>query len=567
MARLGESDLINTTDDMGYLQPMRSDDPREVAGYRLLARIGEGGMGTVYLSRTRGNQPVALKVIRREYAQDDEFRRRFEQEARAARQVQGYHLVPVVDHDTTGAEPWLATTFMPAVPLDVALATYGPLPLPTALQLMGCAAEALRAVHAAGVIHRDLKPSNILLGPQGPSVIDFGIARAADATQLTRSGGLIGTPQFMSPEHAGGQTLGPSTDIFSLGLVAAVAATGRHPYGDGGAITLATKIANTELRPPSLSGYPEQLRGILEQCLSADPAARPTPGELTEMCERVGGRRSQDFTGWLPEPIAAEIARREQAAEHPPAPAYASTATGLGAPTAPPTRPPRPTTAPPPAPTPAAAAPPAPAPAAVRRRTGLTAVAVLMAVAVTAGVTWSLTRPDGKGTDGAKGGATASSPAPGTSKSAGGKTGGKATYTAVFEKKPFTLRAPQDFAYTHVDLDAPKADPKTDWQGSSEISPGSELKYSHWSGVSELKFVTTTGKSTGATPEDCKSATETNALATEIQGEALTTELTKGTVLCTVTSDGKLAMLKITDVVPHEVRPDYVAELTLWTIS
>ncbi|MDQ1045904.1 serine/threonine-protein kinase [Streptomyces sp. V4I2] len=541
---------------------MRSDDPREVTGYRLLARIGEGGMGTVYLSRTRGNQPVALKVIRREYAQDEEFRRRFEQEARSARQVQGYHLVPVVDHDTTGAVPWLATAFVPAVPLDVALATYGPLPLPTVLQLMGCAAEALRAVHAAGVIHRDLKPSNILLGTQGPSVIDFGIARAADATQLTRSGGLIGTPQFMSPEHADGQPLGPATDVFSLGLVAAVAATGRHPYGDGGAITLATKIANTELRPPSLSGYPEPLQGILEQCLSADPAARPTPGELAEVCERASGRRLQDFTGWLPEPIAAEIARRERAAEHPPAPAYASTATGLGAPTAPPTtHPPRHATAAP-TPPPAPMSPSAPA----RRRTGLTALAVLVAVAVTAGVTWSLTRPDGKGTDGAKGG-TASSPAPGASKSAAAKAGGKATYTAVFKNKAFTLRAPQDFAYTRIDLDVPKADPLSDWQGVSENPPEIELKYSHWSGVSELKFLTTTGKSTGTTPEDCKSATETNALATEIQGKALTTDLTKGTVLCTVTSDGKLAMLKITDVVPHEVRPDYVTQLTLWTIS
>lgn len=222
-----------------------------MAGYRLLARIGEGGMGSVYLSRTRGNQPVALKVIRREYAQDPEFRRRFEQEARSARQVQGYHIVPVVDHDTNGPQPWLATTYVPGLALDDVLALYGPLPLAAALQLTGCAADALHSVHKAGVIHRDLKPSNVLIGSEGPWVIDFGIARAADATQLTRSGGFIGTPQYMSPEHANGLPLTPATDIFSLGLIAAVCATGRHPYGDAGAITVAAQIANTGVRPPT----------------------------------------------------------------------------------------------------------------------------------------------------------------------------------------------------------------------------------------------------------------------------------------------------------------------------
>lgn len=206
---------MNSAENGGHLGPLGPDDPRDVAGYRLLARIGEGGMGSVYLSRTRGNQPVALKVIRREYAQDEEFRRRFEQEATSARRVQGYHIVPVVDHDTTGPQPWLATVYVPGLALDRVLALHGPLPLPAVLQLTGCAAEALHAVHKAGVIHRDLKPSNILVGSDGPWIIDFGIARAADATQLTRSGGLIGTPQFMSPEHANGQEQTPAADIFS----------------------------------------------------------------------------------------------------------------------------------------------------------------------------------------------------------------------------------------------------------------------------------------------------------------------------------------------------------------
>ncbi|SEN58822.1 Protein kinase domain-containing protein [Actinacidiphila rubida] len=277
-------------------------------------------MGTVYLSHTRGGQPVALKVIRREYAQDEEFRRRFQQEVLAARRVQGFHVVPVVDHDTTGGQPWLATTYVPGMPLDEALARHGPLPLPAVLQLVGCTAEALRAVHAGGVIHRDLKPSNILLAANGPWVIDFGIARAADSTQITRSGGLIGTPQFMSPEHANGLDLTPASDLFSLGLIAAVAATGRHPYGTAGAITLATKIANTAIRPPDLSGYPDALRPLLERCLTAEPADRPSPAQLAELCEQAAGRPLREFTGWLPAAVAADIAVREAAAAAPPEP-------------------------------------------------------------------------------------------------------------------------------------------------------------------------------------------------------------------------------------------------------
>lgn len=429
-----------------------------MAGYRLLARIGEGGMGSVYLSRTRGNQPVALKVIRREYAQDEEFRRRFEQEAAAARRVQGYHIVPVVDHDTTGPQPWLATVYVPGLALDRVLALHGTLPLSTVLQLTGCAAEALHAVHKAGVIHRDMKPSNILIGSDGPWIIDFGIARAADATQLTRSGGLIGTPQFMSPEHANGQEQTPAADIFSLGLIAAVAATGRHPYGDSGAITLATKIANTEFRPPDLTSYPEPLRTVLERTLAADPAARPSPSELAALCEELAERPLRDFTDWLPAPVAAGIARQEQLAGEQGAlagggdPAGASaeadvsagsgdSAGAAGATTVPPgdgsrgavppnsptpggytptqtpgggqptqhapARPPQPASGPAPSSPPSATA-------AARSRTPLVVVAAALAVVVVATAAWVFTRDDDKDTSaqGGSGGRTASSSPP-----------------------------------------------------------------------------------------------------------------------------------------------------------
>lgn len=606
---------MNSAENGGHLGPLGPDDPRDVAGYRLLARIGEGGMGSVYLSRTRGNQPVALKVIRREYAQDEEFRRRFEQEATSARRVQGYHIVPVVDHDTTGPQPWLATVYVPGLALDRVLALHGPLPLPAVLQLTGCAAEALHAVHKAGVIHRDLKPSNILIGSDGPWIIDFGIARAADATQLTRSGGLIGTPQFMSPEHANGQEQTPAADVFSLGLIAAVAATGRHPYGDAGAITLATKIANTELRPPDLTSYPEPLRAVLERTLAADPAARPAPSELAALCEELAERPLRDFTGWLPVAVAADIARQEQLAreqgaweggadlagapaEADPAAGSSDSAGAAGATTVPPgggsrgavppnspspggytpthtpgsdqptqhapTRPPQPVSGPAPS-FPPGAPPSATAPA--RGRTPLAVGAAALAVVVVAAAAWVLTRDDDKDT-GAKGGTgqtsssapTGTTASPSTSSTAGG-------YTAVFKDKPLTLRAQFTTgrsSYTNVDLDSPRIDTH-----ASSSTTGAELQYAEWGTAHTLNLVTTTGKSAGPTPEQCAEGAAANALPSQLADADQGKELTRGTLLCTVTDEKNLAMLKIKDVVVQkdasgiEAR-DYVTELTLW---
>lgn len=628
---------MNNGGNGGHLRPLGPDDPRDVAGYRLLARIGEGGMGSVYLSRTRGNQPVALKVIRREYAQDEEFRRRFEQEATSARRVQGYHIVPVVDHDTTGPQPWLATVYVPGLALDRVLALHGPLPLPTVLQLTGCAAEALHAVHKAGVIHRDLKPSNILIGSDGPWVIDFGIARAADATQLTRSGGLIGTPQFMSPEHANGQEQTPAADVFSLGLIAAVAATGRHPYGDAGAITLATKIANTEFRPPDLTSYPEPLRTVLERMLAADPAARPTPSELAALCQELGERPLRDFTDWLPAPVAADIARQEQlageqgeldrgagvagaaagagaasaSADQPvvgagdsasattvPPGGAASAATvppgggahgfgphGAGAPNSPapggytptqasgpgePTRQPQPQPPSGPAPSFPPGAPPSSPPSATppaRNRTPLAVGAAALAVVVVAAAAWVFTRDDGKdtGAKGSTGQTTSSAPtgttaSPSTSATAPG-------YTPVFTDKPLTLRAQFTTgrsSYTNVDLDSPQIDTH-----ASSSTTGAELQYAEWGTAHTLNFVTTTGKSAGPTPEECAEGAAANALPSQLADADQGEELTKGTLLCTVTDEKNLAMLEIKDVVVQKDASgikarDYITELTLW---
>ncbi|MFB6990235.1 serine/threonine-protein kinase [Streptomyces sp. NPDC056304] len=301
----------------GVPGPLRADDPREISGYPLRARVGEGGMGTVYLSHTRGGHPVALKVIRREYARDAEFRVRFAREVAAARRVSGYHLVPVVDHDVEGPRPWLAAHYVPGLPLDAVLGAHGPLPTDAVLRLTGALARAVDAVHAAGVIHRDIKPGNLLLAASGPWLLDFGIARAAGALTLTTAGRLIGSPKYMSPEHALGRDLTPASDVFALGLLAAEAATGQHPYGRGHGLAVAARIAGTDREPPRLDHHPQPLRQLLEGCLAARPEERPAAREVAGMCrEALGGDDGPgqgEFTRWLPDPVASAVARIETA--------------------------------------------------------------------------------------------------------------------------------------------------------------------------------------------------------------------------------------------------------------
>ncbi|MFF8640409.1 serine/threonine-protein kinase [Streptomyces sp. NPDC015345] len=304
-------------------KPLRDDDPRDVSGYPLLARIGQGGMGTVYLSRTRGGQPVALKLIRAEYTrapQGPAFRARFAREVATARRVYGYHLIPVVDHDAEAELPWLATRYVPGLPLDDALRDHGPLPVPTALRLAACTAYALDAVHTAGVIHRDVKPGNILLASDGPWLLDFGIARAAGAATLTTVGRLVGTPRHMSPEHALGREVTPASDVFTLGLIIAEAACGHHPYGRGNGLAIAARIAGTDREPPVLDDVPEPLRTIAAHCLAPRPEDRPTAAETARLCEAEAAapRPLRDFTGWLPAPVAEDVRRIEAASARPP---------------------------------------------------------------------------------------------------------------------------------------------------------------------------------------------------------------------------------------------------------
>ncbi|MFF4103282.1 serine/threonine-protein kinase [Streptomyces sp. NPDC001903] len=267
-------------------QPLREDDPHTVAGYRLAARLGAGGMGRVYLSHTRGGRPVAIKVVRPELAEDPAFRRRFRREVEAARRVRGAYTAELIDADVDGTPPWLATVYVPGPSLSEAVARRGPLPVPAVLWLVAGVAEALEVIHGAGIVHRDLKPSNVLLAADGPRVIDFGISLASGTTSPTATGSAIGTPQYMAPEQALAGETTTATDVFALGQTAAFAALGEPLYGDGPSVSVLFRIVHSE---PDLSRLPESLRPLIARCLAADPDDRATPAEIVAWCrQRLG---------------------------------------------------------------------------------------------------------------------------------------------------------------------------------------------------------------------------------------------------------------------------------------
>ncbi|MGW6912749.1 serine/threonine-protein kinase [Kitasatospora sp. NPDC054939] len=292
------------------MQALESDDPRQVGGYRLLRRLGAGGMGRVYLGRTAGGRTVAVKVVRGELAEDPEFRARFRQEVAAARRVGGAWTAPVLDADTEGPHPWVATGYVAGPALGAAVQTFGPLPEPAVRALGIGLAQALEHVHGLGLVHRDVKPSNVLLTLDGPRLIDFGITRALDVTSaLTRSGYVVGSPGFMSPEQAQGRTAGPPSDVFSLGAVLAHAAGGVQPFGEGlGAAVLLYRVLHEE---PDLSGVGGPLRGIVRECLAKDPADRPTPARLSDLLDPDGSVAALLGAqgGWLPPALAAAVGR------------------------------------------------------------------------------------------------------------------------------------------------------------------------------------------------------------------------------------------------------------------
>ena len=271
------------------MKPLAADDPRVIGEYRLRAQLGAGGMGRVYLGLSPAGRAVAIKVVHPDLASDADFLRRFGQEVAAARAVSGIYTAPVVASGLNERPPWLATAFVPGPPLDQVVGENGPLPEQALWPLLAGLVEALQAIHACGVVHRDLKPANVLLATDGPRVIDFGIARAADGTSLTAAGVVFGTPGYMSPEQAEGRGAGPASDVFALGCVVAYAATGTGPFGTGTAAAILYRVVHAD---PVLDGVPPRLRQVVAACLAKDPAARPTLRALSGMI--AGG---MDTTG------------------------------------------------------------------------------------------------------------------------------------------------------------------------------------------------------------------------------------------------------------------------------
>ncbi|WP_406298618.1 bifunctional serine/threonine-protein kinase/ABC transporter substrate-binding protein [Embleya sp. NBC_00888] len=287
------------------MDALRTDDPRRVGPFRLLGRLGSGGMGQVYLGRGPAGRTVAVKRVRVELLDDeDAFRQRFAREVEAASRVRGAFTAPVVAADAYAEVPWLATAYIPGMALGEAVGTFGPLPAHTLAAVARGLADALVAMHAVGLVHRDLKPANVLLAVDGPIVIDFGIALLDGATALTRTGHTLGTLGFMSPEQFERADVGPASDVFSYGAVLAYAATGRLPFGSGPWPVL---LANLTGRDPDLEDAPEAFLPLLQACLDKDPNRRPTPTGARAL---VPTGTDEDLPGgWLPAPLAHALLR------------------------------------------------------------------------------------------------------------------------------------------------------------------------------------------------------------------------------------------------------------------
>ncbi|MFC4906711.1 WD40 repeat domain-containing serine/threonine protein kinase [Actinomadura gamaensis] len=259
------------------MESLGPEDPEKVGPYRVTARLGAGGMGRVYLAETPAGRRLAVKVIRAEHAADPNFRARFAREVEAARKVNDFYTASVVDADPEAAAPWMATAYVPGPSLRELVAERGALP-PERVRALGAGlAEGLAAIHACGLVHRDLKPGNIIVAEDGPRIIDFGIARALDASVMTATGAVIGTLAYMSPEQIEADEVGPPSDVFSFGGVLAFAATGRGPFEASSPGAIVHRVVSGD---PDLDGVDPPLAAVIARCLSKDPADRPTPAHL-----------------------------------------------------------------------------------------------------------------------------------------------------------------------------------------------------------------------------------------------------------------------------------------------
>jgi serine/threonine protein kinase len=287
------------------VQPLRRWDPDRIGPYAIIGRLGAGAMGQVFLARSTAGRLVAVKTIRVELAEESGFRARFAREVAAASRVSGVFTAAVIEADPEADLPWVATAYVPAPSLSTLVKKAGPLPVPAVRWLAAGCAEALASIHGAGLLHRDVKPSNVLVAPDGPRVIDFGVARAAERVQLTTTRGAAGTPAYMAPEQARDATLAsPASDVFSLGATLVFAATGHPPYQGETVMDILVRLAT---EPPDLAGVPEELSGLVAACLERSPRMRPSGpailGKLGSFALPAGPGH-----GYLPESAMAVIA-------------------------------------------------------------------------------------------------------------------------------------------------------------------------------------------------------------------------------------------------------------------
>ncbi|QCD54819.1 serine/threonine-protein kinase [Streptomyces hawaiiensis] len=276
---------------------LRREDPRVVGSFKLHRRLGAGGMGVVYLGSDKKGQRVALKVIRPDLAEDQEFRSRFAREVSAARRIRGGCTARLVAADLDAERPWFATQYVPGPSLHDKVAAEGPLGAADVAAVGAALSEGLVAVHEAGVVHRDLKPSNILLSPKGPRIIDFGIAWATGASTLTHVGTAVGSPGFLAPEQVRGATVTPATDVFSLGATLAYSSMGDSPFGHGSSEVMLYRVVHEE---PQLHGVPDALAPLVRACLAKDPEERPSTLQLSLRLKEIAARESQDLAGVRP---------------------------------------------------------------------------------------------------------------------------------------------------------------------------------------------------------------------------------------------------------------------------
>ncbi|WP_330334329.1 serine/threonine protein kinase [Streptomyces sp. NBC_00536] len=518
------------------------DDPYEIGGYRLHARLGSGGMGVVYLAYTPGGRPVALKAVRREFAADPEFRERFAQEVASARRIHGLFTAQVVDSGADDPTPWLATAYVPGPSLHEVVRRYGPLPVRTVLLLVAGIAEALQEIHRVGVVHRDLKPANVLIAGDGPRVIDFGIARAADAAALTGTGLRIGTAAFMAPEQALGLQVTPATDVFALGTLAGYVAGGAPPFGNGPESSVLYRVVHEHA---DLSHIPRDLHELVSWCLAKRAGDRPSTGELIEYVHAhpVVGPRPEFTEGWLPRPVGDEVGGREDGGGPAPAPAHLQETRSATAPA-------RPAVIAPAAPTPPGAAAPAPAPAVrapgpARGRLPIVALAVAGTLLACAGAAYYLDDPGGS-----EGGATG-----GTHDGPNDGANGGADQAASPPARPRTTPSPSPSAspapgylpgYARVRLTAPDPGYEFDLKAGKVVATETATWYLARDGQAFLPseesdaFVPDAGEPTAA---DCVRGIETRPAA------ALPfSALTKARPFCVRSPDrGEIAIVRLVE--------------------